>query len=119
MNQLARSQSFTIIEENALAYEPGLGVYSYKVRSSRDVREHKGLTTVFFDAASGRQLASWLPTGTASGDTIRSWISALHMASMWGWPFKLFICAMGLAVAMLSVTGVLVWRRKRQGKQRH
>lgn len=119
MSELARRQSFTIIEENALAYEPGLGVYSYKVRSSRDVREHKGLSTVFFDAASGRQLASWLPTGTASGDTIRSWISALHMASMWGWPFKLFICAMGLAVAMLSVTGVLVWRRKRQGKQRH
>lgn len=119
MSDLARSQSFTILEENALAYEPGLGVYSYKVRSSRDVREHKGLSTVFFDAASGQQLASWLPTGTASGDTIRSWISALHMASMWGWPFKLFICAMGLAVAMLSVTGVLVWRRKRQGKQRH
>lgn len=119
MSELARRQSFTIIEENALAYEPGLGVYSYKVRSSRDVREHKGLTTVFFDAASGRQLASWLPTGTASGDTIRSWISALHMASMWGWPFKLFICAMGLAVAMLSITGMLLWRRKRQGKQRH
>lgn len=119
MSELARSQSFTILEENALAYEPGLGVYSYKVRSSRDVRAHKGLTTIFFDAASGQLLASWLPTGTASGDTIRSWISALHMASMWGWPFKLFICAMGLAVAMLSVTGVLVWRRKRQGKQRH
>lgn len=116
MSELARSRSFTIIEENALAYEPGLGVYSYKVRGSRDVREHKGLSTVYFDAASGRLLASWLPTGTASGDTIRSWISALHMASMWGWPFKLFICAMGLAVAMLSVTGVLVWRRKRQGQ---
>ena len=71
---------------------------------------------VFLDAGNGQLIASWLPTGTAAGDTIRSWISALHMASMWGWPFKLFICAMGLAVAMLSVTGVLVWRRKRQGQ---
>lgn len=116
MAQLARSERFSILEENALAYERELGVYSYSVRSSRDVREHKGLTTIFFDAASGRQLASWLPTGTASGDTIRSWISALHMASMWGWPFKLFICAMGMLVAGLSVTGVLIWRRKRHGK---
>lgn len=116
MDALARQHAFTIIEENALAYERALGVYSYNVRSSRDVRAHKGLTTVFFDAASGRQLAAWLPTGAASGDTIRSWISALHMASMWGWPFKLFICAMGLLVAGLSVTGVLIWRRKRQGK---
>ena len=118
MDALARQHAFTIIEENALAYERGLGVYSYNVRSSRDVRAHKGLTTVFFDAASGRQLATWLPTGAASGDTIRSWISALHMASMWGWPFKMFICAMGVLVAGLSVTGVLIWRRKRQGQAR-
>lgn len=118
MDALARQHAFTIIEENALAYESALGVYSYNVRSSRDVRAHKGLTTVFFDAASGRQLATWLPTGAASGDTIRSWISALHMASMWGWPFKLFICAMGVLVAGLSVTGVLIWRRKRQGQAR-
>ena len=118
MDALARQHAFTIIEENALAYERALGVYSYNVRSSRDVRAHKGLTTVFFDAASGRQLATWLPTGAASGDTIRSWISALHMASMWGWPFKLFICAMGVLVAGLSVTGVLIWRRKRQGQAR-
>lgn len=80
------------------------GVDSYNVRSGRDVRAHNGLTTVFFDAA--------------SGDTIRSWISALHMASMWGWPFKLFICAMGAMVAGLSVSGVLVWRRKRRGKEK-
>ena len=92
------------------------GVDSYNMRSSRDVRVHNGLITVFFDAASGRQLAAWLPTGAASGDTIRSWISALHMASMWGWPFKLFICAMGAMVAGLSLSGVLVWRRKRRGK---
>ncbi|APA71307.1 hypothetical protein YQ44_11165 [Janthinobacterium sp. 1_2014MBL_MicDiv] len=118
MNELARRHAFSIIEENALAYERALGVYSYHVRSSRDVRAHKGLTTVFFDAASGQQLATWLPTGAASGDTIRSWISALHMASMWGWPFKLFICAMGVLVATLSITGVLIWRRKRQGQAR-
>lgn len=116
MAQLAHRNAFTILEENALAYERAPGVYSYSVRSSRDVRASKGLTTVFFNAASGRQLAAWLPTGAASGDTIRSWISALHMASMWGWPFKLFICAMGMMVAGLSVTGVLIWRRKRLGK---
>ena len=118
MADLARQQHFAILEENALAYERELGVYSYQVRSSRDVRDHKGLTSIFFDAASGRQLATWLPTGAASGDTIRSWISALHMASMWGWPFKMVICAMGVLVAGLSVTGVLIWRRKRQGQAR-
>lgn len=109
MAQLARQHAFVIIEENSLAHESALGAYSDQVRSSRDVRAHKGLTTVFFHASSGRQLATWLSTGTASGDTIRSWISTLHMASMCGWPFKLLLCAMGVMVAALSVTGVLVW----------
>ena len=56
-------------------------------------------------ASRGRQLATWLPTGAARGGTIGS--GTLHMATMWGWPFKLFICAMGLMLATLSVTGVL------------
>ncbi|WP_219118637.1 PepSY domain-containing protein [Janthinobacterium sp. UMAB-56] len=55
------------------------------------------------------QRPALLPTGTASGDTIRSWISTLHMASMCSWPFKLFICAMGVMVVTLSVTGMLAW----------
>lgn len=117
MATLAQHERFQILEENALAYEASLGVYRYSVRSSRDVREHKGLTTLFLDAGNGQPITSWLPTGKASGDTIRSWISALHMASMWGWPYKLLVCMLGLAVGMLSVTGVLIWRRKRQGQR--
>lgn len=117
MAALARQQGFTVIEETALSYDGRMGVYRYRVRSTRDVREHKGLTTVVIDAASGRLLLSWIPTGAASGDTIRSWLAALHMGSMWGWPFKTFLSLVGLMVAMLSVTGVLVWRRKRRGRR--
>lgn len=117
MAALAQREHFHVIEETALAYEASLGVYRYSVRSRRDVRERKGLTTIFLDAGNGQLIASWLPTGTAAGDTIRSWISALHMASMWGWPYKLAVSVMGLAVSMLSVMGVLVWRRKRRGQK--
>ncbi|MFJ1256620.1 PepSY-associated TM helix domain-containing protein [Cupriavidus sp. CuC1] len=114
--QLARAQGFTVIEETGLFHDSALGVYRYTVRSSRDLREDGGLTTVVFDAGTGMQVGSWLPTGAASGDTIRSWISSLHMATLWGRPFKAFMCVLGLLVAMLSVTGTVIWVRKRRAK---
>lgn len=55
-----------------------------------------------------------LPIGAASGDTICMWITSLHMAALWGLPFKLLICVPGLAVAMLSVPGAVIWLRKRR-----
>lgn len=74
---------------NSLTHERALGVYSYQVRAAT--------------------------TGTTSGDTIRCRISALQKAPMWGWPFRLRICIIGLLVAGLGVSSVLIWRGKRHG----
>ena len=41
----------------------------------------------------------------------------LHMASMWGWPMKLFVCMPGLVVTMLSATAALIWNRKRKARR--
>jgi len=58
----------------------------------------------------------WLPTGAASGDTIRTWITSIHLAALWGIPMKLFVCATGVVVAMLSVTGIVIWLRKTRAR---
>lgn len=114
----AREQGFTILREDALVHDPRRGIYRYDVKSSRDIRDRGGSTRVTFDADSGALKRLWLPTGAASGDTIRTWLSSLHMAALWGMPMKLFVCVMGLVVAMLSVTGVIVWSRKRSARHR-
>lgn len=114
----ARTHGFHTIEETGLQYDPWRTVYTYTVRSTLDVRERNGLTMVMFDANTGARLSAWIPTGAAAGDTLRSWLASLHMATMWGWPFKLFICVVGLMVAVLSVTGVMIWRRKQKGRLR-
>lgn len=114
----ARTHGFHTIEETGLQYDPWRTVYTYSVRSTLDVRERNGLTMVMFDANTGARLSAWIPTGAATGDTLRSWLASLHMATMWGWPFKLFICVVGLMVAVLSVTGVMIWRRKQKGRLR-
>jgi uncharacterized iron-regulated membrane protein len=38
------------------------------------------------------------------------------MATLRGLPMKILVCAMGAVVTMLSVTGFVVWVRKRRGR---
>jgi len=114
----AQAKGFGVLEETGLSYDPALAVYRYDVRSELDLRDRDGSTRVSFDANTGALLGVWLPTGGASGDTFRTWITSLHMAALWGIPFKLFACVLGLAVAMLSVTGMVIWWKKRQGRLR-
>jgi len=68
------------------------------------------------DALTGRLLVFRLPTWQASGDTISSWITTLHIAFLWGVPFRIVITLAGLAVALLSVTGILIWWKKRRAQ---
>jgi uncharacterized iron-regulated membrane protein len=119
MAEQARTHGFTVLEETLLVHDPRRGphgAWRYQVRSSRDIRDRWGSTQVFFDADTGELQQVWLPTGAAAGDTIRTWLTSLHMAALWGTPFRLFMTGMGLTVVLLSVTGVVVWARKRQGR---
>lgn len=117
MAQAAMRHLFQIQQEAMLAYEADTRRYRYDVHSNLDVRQHKGDTSVYFNADSGALLGVWLPTSGASGDTFRTWITTLHKADVWGWPFRAFMSLLGVLVAMLSVTGMLIWLKKRKGRR--
>lgn len=38
------------------------------------------------------------------------------MAAMWGLPLKLVVTLSGIGFAMLTVTGTLIWLRKRRAR---
>ena len=114
MAQQAQAGGFTVVAEKALLYDPQRAIYRYDVRSSHDIRHKGGHTRLVMDAQTGAFKGLWLPTGAAAGDTLSTWLATLHMAAMWGWPLQLLVCLMGLAVTVLSVTGVHVWLRKRR-----
>ena len=57
------------------------------------------------------------PTWRLVGDSITSWVTALHMARVFGLPMKIFVCAMGFVIAALSVTGVYIWWKKRSARR--
>lgn len=118
MAQQAAHDGFEVLEEDSLTYDPRNGVYSYRVRSTRDAASRWGVTQLSFDGDTEALLKVWLPTGAASGDTIRTWITTLHMAGTWGWPLQVLVSVIGLAVAALSVTGVVIWWKKLEGRRK-
>ena len=79
--------------------------------------DHSAATYLLFDAVSGKFGGINIPTGANAGNTIDSWIFALHMAQIWGMPFRIFVTVMGLVITMLSVTGVYIWWKKRRARQ--
>lgn len=116
MAEEAARHGFSVLREDWLAYDAARAVYRYEVRSSLDLRQRYGETKLAFDANTGDLKAVWLPTHAASGDTVHTWITALHMAGVGGVPMKVFVCIMGFGVTILSITGVVIWTKKRAGR---
>lgn len=114
MAKTAAEQGFSVEQPIAIWLNREQGVYVYNVRSSRDIQDKQGNTRIFFDANTGAQRLQLLPSGQYNGNTITSWLIALHMANVFGMPYRIFVCVLGLAIIMLSVTGVIIWLRKRR-----
>lgn len=97
-------------------------LYFFEVRGSRDLFERSpkgGGTSVTFAADTGTLIDFSQPTGEHTGNTVESWLYALHMARVFGMPYRIFVCASGLLIATLSVTGVYIWWKKRRARRRH
>ncbi len=116
MTEQERLLHFQVQREEALTYQPDKGVYLYYVRSDRDLTDDGAATVLFFDDH-GKFINLSLPTGQNAGSTIHTWIFALHMAQIWGLPFRIFVTCVGILVVMLSVTGVYIWLKKRKARR--
>jgi len=115
----AREMNFSIDRAVALNHLAADGLYEYRVHSSRDVGEKAGATSVFFDSRTGEPRGVKTPTGAHAGDTLTTWLVELHTANVFGMPYRIFVSALGVLVAALSVTGVYIWWKKRTARMAH
>ena len=116
MAEQAQKHGFSV-QLAVMQYRSG-GDYFYFVKSSRDIRDKAALTYIIFDADTGALRSLIMPTGQHNGNTISAWLYALHMADVFGLPYRIFVCVLGLVIAMLSVTGVYIWWKKRMARMR-
>ncbi len=118
MAEQAARQGFKIEKPIALNQFIGQGLYNYVVRTDRSFPEEK-TETVFFDADTGA-FHALMPINTGHfGLTISNWLRALHMIQdpVDYLVYRVFVCAIGLVIAMLSVTGVYIWWKKRRARK--
>ena len=112
MSEQASINGFSVLREEALQYNAEKGVFFYIVHSDRDLIDEGGSIWLLLDGATGKFAGINIPTGQNAGTTLDNWIFALHMAMIWGLPFKVFVCVVGVVIVMLTITGVYIWFKK-------
>lgn len=99
-------------------YSTAYGVYS--VQFFHPGGDHGaagvGPARLFFDGEDGRLLGERLPWQGTAADIFVQAQFPVHSGRILGLPGRILISAMGLVVAMLSVTGAYVWWRKRRSR---
>lgn len=108
------AHGFHVISPTMLRYDAKTGQFSYRVRSSVDFQDRRGRSMVFFDGDTGTLSHVELPSGQYAGNTVTNWLANLHMANVFGLPWRIFVSLLGTLVATLCITGVLIWLKKRR-----
>jgi uncharacterized iron-regulated membrane protein len=97
---------------SGIFYNPLYGIYG--VRFGKDHAPGLGNAWLYLDGASGEALGAHAAGEGSAGDIFHQLQYPLHSGQILGLPGRILICITGLAVAMLSITGVIIWGRKRR-----
>ncbi len=95
--------------------EPGAVGVSYGARGDKGL-DGFGLSTIVFDDQTGARLLHQQAGRGRLADIYAGMQYQLHSGRILGWPGRILICLAGLAVATLSVTGIVIWLRKRNAR---
>ena len=119
MAQQAKLHDFTITRPYGMAYIPEFGVYTYAVRSNRDIRGHGWDTSVWVDGDTGALRDVGLPSGQHTGNTLSTLLWGLHYGDIRDFlSYRILVAVFGIVLVMLSVTGVFIWWSKRKAQRR-
>lgn len=104
----------------ALFYAPNHGVYGVGFFSPGHDHGDGGLGNpwLYFDSADGAPVGAVTPGEGSLGDLFMQAQFPLHSGRIAGMPGRILVSLLGLVVAMLSATGVILWARKRVGSAR-
>jgi uncharacterized iron-regulated membrane protein len=104
----------------AIFYVPEIGVYG--VTFFEPGHEHGdvglGNPSLYFEGKDGASAGAKIPGSGSVGDIFMQAQFPLHSGRIFGLPGRILVSMMGLLVAMLSVTGVIIWQKKRWARRR-
>ena len=83
------------------------------VRRSNEI----GYVSLYFDRDNGALLEQRKHDVASVGDFVMAWVGVVHTGSFGGWTVKMLWAVLGLAPALLFVTGALMWWNRVVRKQ--
>lgn len=113
---LAARHGFRIEREGVLIFNRPNALWQYRVRSDRDLWGRYESTRILFSDRDGSLVNFQIPSGHHARETVDNWTFGLHMGLIGGLPYRIFVTILGLAVTGLSMTGVIIWMRKRSAR---
>jgi uncharacterized iron-regulated membrane protein len=93
------------------AYGVGFG------KAGGDGMDGWGLSYIYFDDRSGAEMLRQIAGRGRAADIYAGAQFQLHSGRILGWPGRILICLTGLVVALLSITGIWIWLKKRAAKK--
>jgi len=118
MAEQAEERNFKIESERRINFDGHHGVFRYQVLSSLDINSRYPSTTVWFRDDTGALVGFDAPTGQAVGNTVSTWLYALHFGAVGGRAYQAFVAIIGIIVSVLSISGVYLWWIKRRARSR-
>lgn len=102
------------------AGSPEFDVYGVGFYTAQNDHGDGGLGNpwLYLDGQSGAIAGGLIPGSGSAGDIFMQAQFPLHSGRILGLPGRILVSLLGLAVAMLSLTGVVIWVRKRRSRVR-
>jgi uncharacterized iron-regulated membrane protein len=100
-------------------YSPDYGVFGVGFFAPGDDHGAAGVgpPILYYDSEDGRYLGDWMPWRGTGGDLFLQVQFPLYSGRIAGLAGRILISVMGFVVAGLSVTGVIIWLRKRRARR--
>ena len=107
-------------EAGGIFYSPEFDVYGVGFFAAGKDHGEAGLGNpwLYFDGHSGEPVGADVPGQGSAGDLFMQLQFPLHSGRIIGLPGRIMVSLMGLVVAMLSLTGIIIWAKKRRARQR-
>ncbi|WP_175923756.1 PepSY-associated TM helix domain-containing protein [Burkholderia latens] len=104
----------------ALLFAPAMNVYAVGFFTPGNDHGDVGLGNawLYWDAVTGKRVAAQVPGRGSAGDIFMQAQFPLHSGRIAGVAGRIAVSALGVVIAMLSVTGICIWVKKRSARVR-
>ncbi|MFT3930888.1 MAG: PepSY-associated TM helix domain-containing protein [Spongiibacteraceae bacterium] len=104
---------------NSVWYAREFGIYRIEFFNPDEGHGAGGVghKAVFLDGKTGELLGDWMPWRGTAADLFVQAQFPMHSGRILGLPGRILISIMGVVVAMLSITGVIIWYKKYKARK--